>query len=66
MYLIIGISLIIIAEIISTINFSFENTNITCKKEVKKNDVIIGSNIKVSKKKDSIESVLVTKTKLKR
>lgn len=62
MYLITGIALIIIAEIIFSINFSFENTNINCKKEVKKNDVIIGSNIIVSKKKDSIESVLVTKT----
>ena len=33
MYLIIGITLIAIAAVISVITFSFENTKLTCKKE---------------------------------
>ena len=33
MYLIIGITLIVIAAVISVITFSFENTKLTCKKE---------------------------------
>lgn len=62
MYLIIGVSLIIIAAILSFVTFSFENTSVTCKKESNKNGVIINSSVTVNKKKDNIESINVVKT----
>ena len=62
MYLIIGIVLIVVAAVISAITFSFENTKITCKKEEGKNGVTINSHVTISKKKDKIENIEVTKT----
>lgn len=62
MYLIIGIVLIVVAAVISVITFSFENTYVTCKKEESKNGVTINSYVTISKKKDKIENIEVTKT----
>ena len=62
MYLIIGIVLIVVAAVISAITFSFENTKVTCKKEEGKNGVTINSHVTISKKKDKIENIEVTKT----
>ncbi len=62
MYLIIGIVLIVVAAVISVITFSFENTKVTCKKEESKNGVTINSQVTISKKKDKIENIEVTKT----
>lgn len=62
MYLIIGITLIVIAAVISVITFSFENTKLTCKKENNKDGVSINSHVTISKKKDKIENIEVTKT----
>lgn len=62
MYLMIGITLIVIAAVISVITFSFENTKVTCKKEESKNGVTINSHVTVSKKKDKIENIEVIKT----
>ena len=60
-YLIIGITLIVIAAVISVITFSFENTKLTCKKENNKDGVSINSHVTISKKKDKIENIEVTK-----
>lgn len=62
MYLIIGIVLIVIAAVISAITFSFENTKLTCKKGNNKDGVSINSHVTISKKKDKIENIEVTKT----
>ena len=62
MYLIIGIVLIVVAAVISVITFSFENTYVICKKEEGKNGVTINSYVTISKKKDKIENIEVTKT----
>ena len=62
MYLIIGIVLIVVAAVISAITFSFENTKLTCKKENNKDGVTINSHVTISKKKDKIENIEVTKT----